>query len=393
MLNEGGAAAIPEDEDLEHGWVKELKKSWLMIDDYGDRLVNKDARTSGDKYPRAYLASDSSTSVIASKKGLIRFLTIVIDMTQSMQKNDYKHDRIDFIVNELVTSFIPRFFELNPLSCISLISLRDGKAKFITRMGGQPKSQCTRLKQFIDRQNLAGKATLSLALDLVISSSKDIPGYATREVLVIWGSISSQDALEKVLIPTMLEKVQAAQVKVSVVSLEPEVNAIRQLAEGSGGRFSVSLNSHHCKTLLESHLNPPDYAALKPLYIKMGFPACVSLAGGAVTRCMCHNRLISTYHVCPQCLTEVCEIPVTCPLCRLTLADRDMLTGVHRHLYRMPNFKLLESPGTCAACASPFDDGGAQCQNCMQSLCYECDVFAHSSLLNCPCCSLTRRPI
>ena len=240
MLDEGGSGGLNDADGEEHGWVKELKKSWLLIDEFGDKLINSDVKSSGDKYPRPYLSTDSAaSSIIASKKGLIRFINIVIDMTQNMHKTDYKHDRVDYIITELTTNFIPRFFELNPLSCVSLIALRDGKASFITRMGGQPKSQCTRLLQFADRVSPAGKASLSHALDLVLNSGRDIPGYATREVLVVWGSISSQDPLDKVLIPTMLKKLQESNVKVSVVSLEPEVNAIRQLAEGSGDRKSV----------------------------------------------------------------------------------------------------------------------------------------------------------
>ena len=399
ILHESLSADL--DDEVERGWVKELHKSWLSVEDAGDRLVNAEVREKQETFDRPY-ATRTVDGMLVEKKGLIRNLTIVLDMSLSMGRSDYKHTRMAFVMSEL-SKWIPRFFDRNPLSSLAIVAMREGGATFITRLGGQPNSQLSRLKQFVDRVSVGGKASLGQALDLVYhsyggvetNSSGSLPGYATKECLVIWGSIASQDSVSLSL-PQMQEKLISAQIAVNVVSLEPEVFAVRKLAEISGGSFHVSKNSPHFNELLEPFLHPPGFASLRPQYVKMGFPTRINLPGAGVIRCACHGRLITQAFLCPQCKSPACEIPLACSTCKLTLVDKDMLSGVHRQLYAMPLFtekyktdlEISNRSLTCVGCNCLLGKFWVDCQICENSLCASCDKFAHTVLLHCPGCGV-----
>ena len=387
VLGEGVSAsgAATEEELLgvdEHSWVQWYQKSWLEIEE-GDngRLINPEEET--QRYVRSYRPAASAG--MALKKGLIRFLYIVVDYSQAMRESDYKPNRAEFIISEL-TEFLAKFFAANPLSYVSIVAMRNGDASFVTRMNGQPNFQIKNLKQFVHANPPAGACSLVKAFGLILrSSTAEMPQYASREVVVLWGSLSSVDPVETPIVPFLTD--QLSGVNTTVLSLSPEVFAVRKIA--SANQFHVALNATGFRARLAELLTPKENSAVKPIYIKMGFPV-KTFDQSKLVKCCCHKDLHNGLYVCPQCGAFVCEIPTNCPVCRLTLVDRDMLARVHRLLYDMPPYHPADDVSTkCKGCEEPFSQGGAQCAECSDEYCYACDVFNHEQLKHCPGC-LTR---
>lgn len=393
VLGEGvsssGATTTEELREMadEHSWVQWYQKSWLEIQEAGDgRLVNPEENSS--KFVRMYDQQPGVLSGRAVKKGLIRFMYVVIDFSLATRQNDYKPMRAEFFIFE-VCEFISKFFASNPLSYVSLIVMRDGEAHFVTRMNGQPNIQIKKLKEFAHSHVPSGTCSLVKAFDLILrtasAASADSAQYASREVVVLWGSLASVDSVETPIAPYLEDRLNQSNMHVSILSVTPEVYAVKKLA--TAGNFNVALNATMFRTKLHELMVPRSNSSVKPLYIKMGFPV-KHFDSAKVTKCSCHKELQSTVFVCPQCGASVCEIPTNCPVCRLVLADKDMLTRVHRLLYDMPRYDGIdeETIQKCNGCGSFFQQGGARCAECSEIFCFECDVFNHDSLRHCPGC-------
>ena len=395
VLGEGGPTVSGEDllgegTQDDHSWVQWYQRSWLEIEEREDGvLVNPETMAKKSYFPKS--SADHPSGVTAVKRGLIRFLYLVIDYSDSMRFQDYKPNRVDFLIAELTNNFIPKFFQDNPLSYISIVVMRDGEAQFLTRMNGQPKFQIKKLKEFAIANNPSGQCSIVKAIDLVLKSSVDSPMYASREILVLWGSLNSADPVSTPIHPYLSDRVaQETNLSFTVISLSPEVFAIKKLAEsaGTGSQFSVAINQSDFSTRLTSVLVPKINTAVKPVYIKMGFPMKTTNTTRLV-KCVCHKEMQSSVYVCPQCHGFVCEIPTNCPVCKLTLVEKDMLTRVHRLLYNVPTYVAKEK-GKCFGCDEFFDNfDGSVCENCREDFCAECGIFCQDTLKHCPGC-LTR---
>jgi transcription initiation factor TFIIH subunit 2 len=375
--------ATEENDAGDHSWVQWYQRSWLEIQERPDGLVHVPS-ASTETLPGVRRQRQSSVSSGAVKKGLIRFMYLILDFSDSMQQSDYKPNRIDFVIAELCNKYIPEFFRSNPLSYISIIVMRNGSAHFVTKMNGQPKFQVKQLKEFATTHNPSGSCSLVAALDLILKSS-DAPQYATKEILLLWGSLNSIDPPTTPLHPFMTEKVRTSDAAaIHVISLSPEVFAVKKLSEClAGSSFSVPMNGIDFASALHATVTPrPTTSSAKPVYIKMGFPMKFFDAVKLV-KCVCHREFHNAVYSCPQCQSMVCEIPVACPVCKLTLCDKDMLTRVHRLLYDMPEF--VDGSGECCfGCDGPNARG--MCVECRCVFCAECEAFAHDTLRHCIGC-------
>ncbi len=261
--------------------------------------------------------------------------------------------------------------------------MRDGTANFITRMNGQPNFQIKKFKEYIQNNQPSGSCSLVKAIDLVLKSG-DMPLYATREVLVFWGSLSSIDTAKTPIHPYLTEKISASGgLDITVLSMSPEVFAIKRLST----KFLVATSPSDFHNKLDGVLQPKQNAQAKPVYIKMGFP--LKSLNTPLTKCACHLELHSTHYSCPQCKSVVCEIPTNCPVCKLTLVEKDMLTRIHRLLYDMPRYDeiFVETTSSCDGCSCRLDTTDAvQCTECKEIYCYDCDAFSHETLRHCIGC-------
>ena len=107
------------------------------------------------------------------------------------------------------------------------------------------------------------------------------------------------------------------------------------------GNYGVLLDESHYKQLLYLNISPPPlYTSYKVAsLIRMGFPLrCIF---DKLTLCVCHQKSLSLGYTCPQCSSIVCDIPMDCPICSLSLVSSPFLARSYHHLFPIPMFKEM----------------------------------------------------
>ena len=101
-----------------------------------------------DKYARLRHSLRDRLGVGRSiRRGLIRYLYLIIDCSRSMSKKDdaLKPTAFD-CCKRIGEEFINQYFDQNPISQLGLIITRNSQAKRVTELTGNPKAHIQRLK-------------------------------------------------------------------------------------------------------------------------------------------------------------------------------------------------------------------------------------------------------
>lgn len=335
-------------------------------------------------------------AVVGSRiqRGIIRYLYMVVDMSRAAAEMDFRPNNIAVVANA-VESFIREFFDQNPLSHLGLITIRNGVSQRVTDLSGSPEAH---IKALRNNMECGGDASLQNALELSRSVLAQIPSYGHREVLIIYSALSTCDPGD---IMDTLQKCKAAKMRCSVVGLSAEIYICKLLCEQTGGIYSVALNEGHLKELILEHAPPPPALAESAIasLVRMGFPERGSEE--AVALCACHKEVkVGGCYSCPQCKARVCELPTECNICGLTLVSSPHLARSYHHLFPVTAFEevslsgaTVKLPKVCFGCQQelPFAGGKVTgvrvaCPRCKQHFCFDCDIYIHESLHNCPGC-------
>lgn len=107
-------------------------------------------------------------------------------------------------------------------------------------------------------------------LDLALATLKMIPSHASREILILMGSLTTCDPTD---IFSTIDSLKKENVRCSVVSLSAEIRVCKFLTQETGGIFGAVLDDAHFKDQLLQHIDPPPAAKTQDnSLIKMGFP-------------------------------------------------------------------------------------------------------------------------
>ena len=95
-----------------------------------------------------------------------------------------------------------------------------------------------------------------------------------------------------------------------------------------------------------------------------------------------------------RCNSKCCDVPTACPICGLHLVSSARLARSYHHLFPVNKFEEVpraewKDSDSCAGCFRMMTNGKQmrlRCGECEQLFCFECDVFIHDSLHNCPGC-------
>lgn len=153
----------------------------------------------------------------AVRRGVIRFLVLVVDCSENMNQRDMRPTRLQcahqvcrgerlrcpprarvsielFVCMlacmrvqqpdpaavlaatcawQVVLDFIENYFDQNPISQLALIQLREGKAEKITELSGNQRHHKSKLDEYMAKQKYLGHGPASLRAGLEVSSSSD----------------------------------------------------------------------------------------------------------------------------------------------------------------------------------------------------------------------------
>ncbi|GLJ40996.1 hypothetical protein SUGI_0848700 [Cryptomeria japonica] len=400
--NRKGMEVEEDEEGEEEGGGKELEawerayaddRSWeaLQEDESGILHLDKKHQQLQQRQYRRRLQA-----VVAShiQRGLIRYLYIILDFSRAAGEKDFKPNRM-VVVTNCVEAFVREFFDQNPLSHLGIIIIRNGIAHRLTDLSGSPESH---IKALANNLECSGDSSLQNALDLAHGYLTQIPSYGHREVLILYSALSTCDPGD---VMDTIRKCKDAKMRCSVVGLSAEIYICKHLCEETGGVYSVALDESHFKDLLLEHAPPPPAIAEFAVasLVKMGFPQ--RGAEGVISICACHKEVkIGGGYTCPRCKARVCELPTECHICGLTLVSSPHLARSYHHLFPVAPFEEVigrtapnqRLPRTCFGCQQFLPNPGSKvgvrlaCPRCKKHFCFDCDIYIHESLHNCPGC-------
>lgn len=76
---------------------------------------------------------NAETEAISAHRGVVRYLVLVLDLSENMVCADVKPDRCSLMFS-LIEEFISEYFDQNPMSHLAIVSMKDGLAYQISRL-------------------------------------------------------------------------------------------------------------------------------------------------------------------------------------------------------------------------------------------------------------------
>ncbi|XP_055354256.1 general transcription factor IIH subunit 2-like [Paramacrobiotus metropolitanus] len=332
--------------------------------------------------------------------GMMRHVFVIMDMSDSMKDQDFKPNRA-FCVIKLLEYFVGEFFDQNPIGQIGFITTKNKRAERMTELSGNAKKHLAALN-LLRTNDLSGEPSLQNSLELAAETLRNIPSHASREIIVVMGSLTSCDPGNIFDTARMLRE---CNIRCSVIGLSAEVSICRNLAKDTVGEYSVALDESHLKDVMMAQVFPPPVSANSDSFlIKMGFPQQKAHERlDEYSFCICHlDQLNSSLYgkpgyFCPVCISKYCELPVECKVCGLTLVSAPHLARSYHHLFPVEAFQELSSEQlraftsrTCFGCMAKNEEEKShwfQCKSCKNIFCIDCDLFVHETLHSCPGCA------
>ncbi|CAO3629399.1 unnamed protein product [Cunninghamella echinulata] len=327
-----------------------------------------------------------NTDVI--QRGIIRHVFLILDLSEAMNEKDLRPSRVELTLT-YVQQFITEYFDQNPISQLGIIITRDGIAEKLTELSGNP-SDHMRAIQSKKNVETSGEPSLQNALQLARSSMVGVPNHGSKEIVLVFGSLTTCDPGD---IHETIDLLKKEMVRVNIVGLAAEIQICRVLSRSTKGSYGIILNESHYKDLLFEAIPPPAVApnSNTASLVTMGFPKRIT--EDHATFCVCHSKLTLGGYMCPRCKSKVCELPSDCDVCGLTLVSSPHLARSYHHLFPVDNFEEIRQPGhlmNCYSCLAMFDKtdlaGQFRCIKCKKEFCADCDLFIHEVLHNCPGC-------
>lgn len=301
---------------------------------------------------------------------------------------------------KLLETFIHEFFDQNPISLLGIIALRNKRAEVMIELLGNSKKHMKSLEQ-LKTMSLSGEPSLQNGFELAMKSLKVVPNHASREILVVLGSLTTCDPGD---LFHVIDELKQENIRVSHISLSAEIYMCKLICKETLGTFSAATDDVDLKDKLLQHVDPPTVANKQICsLIKMGFPYSQMDNEGSTSlaMCTCHiagapdgTKINCLGFNCPQCYCKYCEIPVECIECGLTLVSAPHLARSYHHLFPIEPFTEIEITNaneSCFACQKQMkwetEKCMFRCNHCKQLYCIDCDMYIHDVLHVCIGCS------
>ena len=168
-----------------YAWEDEIKRSWdlVKVDDEGDMASLVASIVEARKKRTA------KKNITPYQRGIIRSLILTLDCSEAMLEKDLRPSRHAMIIQYAI-DFVHEFFDQNPISQVGIIIMRNGLAQLVSQVSGNPQDHIDALKA-IRKQEPKGNPSLQNALEMARGLLLPVPAHCTREVLIVFGSLST----------------------------------------------------------------------------------------------------------------------------------------------------------------------------------------------------------
>ena len=326
------------------------------------------------------------------RRGIIRYMQIIVDLSESVVSNDLRPTRLQVLKTEL-HRFVTNYFDQNPLSELGLITTKNQTAEINVTF-----EQAKSLRGDFFKNQLGttgeGRPSLQNALELAIEEHKRVPPYGTREILIIQNALCTNDPGN---IYDTIQKLVDNKIRCNIIGLGAEMFICRKIAMEPNGTYAVALNQSHLRTLIGNLQIPPpimdDHGGKYARRIPVGFPTLAGSIGEGQVKVVCqpYEEYCDDGFKCPKCESFIkTELPYKCNVCNLFLLSSPHLCRSYHHLFGVEPFEEVtntELGRTCYCCGRSLDNIlQMQCKKCKKIFSSECEVYIRNSLHNCPGC-------
>ncbi|KAG8213691.1 Ssl1-domain-containing protein [Butyriboletus roseoflavus] len=329
-------------------WEASYTRSWDTVqeDETGSlQGAVEDLMARGRRRRHAHHLSLLLAPAAAIRRTIIRHLILLLDLSTAMMDRDMRPTRFDLSL-QYAREFVVEWFDQNPLGQIGVVGMRGGIGERIGEMSGNPQDV---LKSLSDRTKLepAGEPSLQNAIEMARSSMSHLPTHSSREILIIFGSLTTCDPGN---IHDTLDACVRSKIRISVVALAAEMKICRDMCDKTGGQFGVAMNEGHFKDLLFELVPPPAQRAVARAVGGGANPAADLMMMGFPTRlpdssppslCACHSEMKSEGFLCPRCMAKVCDVPTDCDICGLMIVSSPHLARSYHHLFPVKPYQAV----------------------------------------------------
>ncbi|XP_046841484.1 general transcription factor IIH subunit 2-like isoform X2 [Xenia sp. Carnegie-2017] len=365
--------AHDDEEEAGYRWLNQYEKTWEAIQEDaqgGLQFVDDDFIQRAKR--RRFLAKPGNIRL-----GMMRHLYVILDLSKAMEEADLKPSRIVCTIK------------------LGIIVTFNKRAEKLTELSGNPRLHTSALLKKEKPNVCQGQPSLQNALETAKKSLRHLPGHASREILVVFGSLTTCDPGD---VMETFESLKEFKIRCSIIGLAAEVKVCKKLSATTDGTYDVILDEKHYRDVLMQHVIPPAAKVdVEAALIKMGFPR--HIMSPTPSLCLCHvdgewsKDVNRSGYFCPQCDSKFCELPVQCKTCGLTLVSAPHLARSFQHLFPLPQFTEVTADEqsmqkNCSGCDSPLGKNLIyECPECCKRFCFECDLFIHETLHVCPGCT------
>eukprot|EP01135_Chromosphaera_perkinsii_P002254 Nk52_evm40s221 gene=Nk52_evmTU40s221 len=367
-----------------YNWEGDIERTWDALQEDESGSLKTSVYELKEQYAKKRRLQNLASSNI--RRGMMRHMYIVLDMSDAMEDADLRPTRF-LCAMEILKKFVREYFDQNPISQLGLIVTKDGSAIKVQDLCGNTNDILQGVKNLKDTK---GEPSLQNSLELARQSLRHMPSHTSKEVLVIFGSLTTCDPGN---VHETIAALKADNILCSCIGLSAGVYVLQELCKVTGGFYNVAMGEKHFREIFFQHTTPPPASRqLDFQLLKMGFPK--KLPATESSLCACHRKFRTGGYPCPRCLTKFCDIPVDCSTCGLTLVSAPHLARSFHHLFPLDEFRASSSKEekvtTCISCHFPFEEVSGSncfvCEKCKGVFCHNCNEFLHDSVHNCPVC-------
>eukprot|EP00040_Diaphanoeca_grandis_P027072 m.153070 g.153070 ORF g.153070 m.153070 type:complete len:397 (-) comp30827_c0_seq1:277-1467(-) len=379
-------------------WEQGIERGWDEVKVDNEGFIDVEDLEAKERKRRRTLRDDLGSI----RRNMIRQMIIVIDGSSCMNSVDMRPTRIRCVVSG-VKLLVESYFNQNPISQLQILTTKNNRVQTVSNLDGNCSLQLDKLTVAGEElcKKPEGEPSLQNVLKLALRTLSDSPKHASRELLIIYGSLTSCDPGN---IHDTIEHLKKANIKCSVLHLAASVHVCEKLCRETGGSHKVALHELDFRnTLLKFATPPPAAMSTVPSLIAMGFPkleidtARTPLTGYSLSDTKMEKIFQSSGYFCPQCKAKHPAVPADCRVCGLQLVSAPHLARSYHHLFPVAPFTEVAIANVtgkiCDGCESNFagEDKAYQCKKCEGLYCFDCDSCIHESVHNCPKC-LTTKP-
>ncbi|KAI6190392.1 GPN-loop GTPase 3 [Aphelenchoides bicaudatus] len=323
----------------------------------------------------------SRPPITMKKMGVMRFVYVIVDYSSAMLDQSLFPSLINVSAKHLKI-FLQNFFQLNPIAQIGLIICTDRKPNRLVSFTSDSRILVEALDG-LDFAACTGEFSLQSSLNMALQDLQGQPSYASREIIVIMGSLSSIDPGN---IFSTIETLKRNSIRCSIIGLNAEIYVGKKLCQTTGGRYDVVMDEGHYKNIFDEHMRP---VILNNDTDSDLIPVCFPTreAVFAPPACSCHKEEFSQldqFFICQQCGAHFCSTPIECTVCGMLLITAPQLARAFQHLTELDKFTEVEFEGNCNACQVHITDNAYECPKCESKFCNGCNDLTHKSLQICP---------